>query len=125
MVHLNATAAANNTLIDLTATHVGQVYFDQDLVTQVEATEPYSTNTQTVTTNAEDGILSQGAATSDPIVEYVLLGDSVEDGLLAWLAFGINTTYSGTVQAAATYYETGGVGGTLSGGGGGGGPPPS
>lgn len=122
LVHLNATPAANGTILDLTASHVGQVFFDQSLITEVEATSTYSVNTQTLTTNEEDSILLQEAATSDPFVEYVLLGDTVEDGLLGWIAFGIDTNASDayTVNAAATYYETGGV--TNSNGGGAGGP---
>ncbi|KAJ4396157.1 hypothetical protein N0V93_000376 [Gnomoniopsis smithogilvyi] len=123
LVHQNATPAANGTIVDLTASHVGQVFFDQSLITEVEATSTYSVNTQPLMTNEEDGILLQEAATSDPFIEYVLLGDTVEDGLLGWLAFGIDTNASSayTVSAAATYYETGGE--TNSNGGGAGGPP--
>lgn len=102
------------------------MFFDQSLITEVEATEVYSSNTQALTTNAQDSILLQEAATSDPFVEYLLLGDTVEEGLLGWIAFGINTTASAAydVSAAATYYATGGV--ASSGGSGGfpgGGPP--
>lgn len=122
MVHLNATPFDNATLIDTTAAHVGQMFFDQDLITAVEATSPYSGNTQTLTTNDEDGILTEEQASGDPIVKYVLLGDTVEDGLLAWLSFGIDTTYSRTVSAAATYLEDGGHENESSGGGPGGPP---
>lgn len=122
LVHLNATPSANGTLMDTTGSHVGQVFFDQDLITQVEATSVYASNTQQLTTNAEDGILLQEAATSDPFVEYVLLGDTVEEGLLGWIAFGIDTTLSKTVNAAAYYYADGGVSSSSSSSGGGGGP---
>lgn len=98
--------------------------FDQSLLEEVEATSPYSTNTQTILTNEEDSICLEESASSDPFVEYVILGDTVEDGLLGWLAFGIDTTLSNSVSVAATLYETGGVAGTGLGGGssGGGGP---
>ncbi|KAK3942635.1 Intradiol ring-cleavage dioxygenase [Diplogelasinospora grovesii] len=128
MVHMNATATTtNNTLLDTTHVgHVGQIFFDQDLVTQVEATSVYAANTQTLTTNDEDGILTQEAATSDPLMEYVLLGSSVDEaGLLGWISFGINTTLSKEVSAAATLYETGGQTNAGSGVGGGPGGPPS
>lgn len=124
LVHLNATARDNGTLLDTTASHVGQVFFDQDLIYEVEATGVYVTNTQTLTLNEDDGILAEEAATSDPFVEYVLLGSTVEDGLLGWLAFGIDPTLSKSVNAAATLYETGGVS-NPGGGGGPGGPPPT
>lgn len=125
LVHLNATARDNGTLLDTTASHVGQVFFDQELIYEVEATSVYAANTQQLTLNEDDGILAEEAATSDPFVEYVLLGDTVEDGLLGWLAFGIDPTLSKSFNAAATLYETGGVQNNNGGGGGPGGPPPS
>ncbi|KAM0327514.1 hypothetical protein ACHAQA_005804 [Verticillium albo-atrum] len=128
MAHTNATLLANQTIgNDNYASHVGQTFFDQDLITEVEKTAPYSTNTQELTTNADDGIFSEEAGTDgvDPVMEYTLLGDSVEDGLFAWLAFGINTTVSNSVTPAAFLYAEGGVANSASGGGGGGagGPP--
>jgi protocatechuate 3,4-dioxygenase beta subunit len=126
MVHLNASAMANGTLMSTTASHVGQMFFDQSLITEVEATAVYNTNTQTLTTNAEDSIFSEEAATGDPVMEYVYLGDSVEDGLFAWLSFGIDTTVSKSVSAAAFLYENGGQANANSGlGGGPGGAGPS
>lgn len=127
MVHLNATAAANGTLMDTTHIgHVGQAFFDQELLTSVEATSAYAANTQTLMLNSEDGILAEEAATSDPFVQYVLLGDSIEDGLLGWLSFGIDAKLSKSVDAAVTLYKEGGVANSNAGGGGGpGGSPPS
>ncbi|RWA08101.1 hypothetical protein EKO27_g7016 [Xylaria grammica] len=117
MVHPDATPRANQTIQDTTASHVGQIYFDQDLSDSVETLSPYSTNTQPVTTNDEDMLLDQSLATGDAIVEYVLLGETVADGILGWISFGINTTYAADVNAAATYYESGGVENESSGGG--------
>ncbi|KAH0598787.1 hypothetical protein MHUMG1_02899 [Metarhizium humberi] len=131
MVHTNATELSNQTLGNqVYASHVGQAFFDQDLITAVEKVEPYASNTQPLTENSGDSILSEEADTTDPLMAYTLLGDSVADGLFAWLAFGINTSYVNEVQPASFYYESGGVenpnggfGGP--GGNGGGGPPPS
>ncbi|TRX96108.1 hypothetical protein FHL15_002832 [Xylaria flabelliformis] len=122
MVHPDATPRENQTIADTTASHVGQVFFAQDLSDQVETTSPYSTNTQEITTNAEDMLISEALATGDAIVEYVLLGESVSDGVLAWISFGVNTTYTRTASAAATYYEGGGVENNSTLGGGPGGP---
>lgn len=44
--------------MDTTASHSGQFFFDQALLAQVEATSPYSTNTQNGLTNEEDTILA-------------------------------------------------------------------
>lgn len=128
MVHTNATLLANQTLgNDVYASHVGQTFFHQDLITEVETYEPYSSNTQELTTNEEDGILAEEAATDgvDPFMSYVYLGKDASEGLFAWLAFGINTTYSDSVSPAVFYYETGGVENPDSDAGGppGGGPP--
>lgn len=110
MVHLNATPLANGTLYDLQTSAVTQIFFDQSLIDIVEATDIYNTNTQAITTNAEDSIfLGEANDDTDPVVSYTLLGDDVTDGLLAWLAFGIDTTVSQTVNPAAVYYADGGV----------------
>lgn len=126
MVHTNATLLANKTLRnDVYASHVGQSFFDQDLISAVEKTEPYDTNTQDLTKNSDDSILSEEAGDGvDPFMDYVYLGDKVEDGLFAWLAFGINVSATNEITPAAFLYEGGGVENSESGMGGGPGGPP-
>ncbi|KAF2965822.1 hypothetical protein GQX73_g7782 [Xylaria multiplex] len=109
MVHHDATPRANLTIEDSSASHVGQLFFDQDLSDSVESISPYSTNTQEITTNADDMVIDESLANGDAIAEYVLLGETVSDGVLAWISFGVNTTYASNVRTAATYYEEGGV----------------
>ncbi|OAR00259.1 hypothetical protein LLEC1_01656 [Akanthomyces lecanii] len=127
MVHTNATLYANETLgNDVYASHVGQAFFDQDLIAAADEIAPYSTNEQTLTKNSADSILSEEAGTDgvDPFMNYVYLGEGLDEGLFAWLAFGINTTYSSEVTPAAFVYESGGVenaNGGMGGGPGGGG----
>lgn len=123
LAHFNGTTFANGTYGGGYVSHVGQLFFDQDLVTLVEATSPYSSNTQNLTTNAEDSIFTQEAATSDPVVEYSLLGDDVSSGLFGWVAFGIDLTSEQSVSAAATLTSSGGVENENSGGGPGGAAP--
>lgn len=103
--------------------HVGQLFFDQSLITDVEATAPYNTNTQELTLNSADSILSEETATEgvDPFVEYVLIGDDISEGVLAWVAIGVDMSQSYSVTPAAAYYRTGGVMGDSSSGMGGGG----
>lgn len=107
------------------SSHVGQIFFDQDLITTVEKVSPYATNTQELTTNAEDSILAEEADTIDPFMEYVYLGDDVSDGIFAWISLGIDPSKDSSVTPAAYYTEQGGVENENSGMGGGGGPPPS
>jgi hypothetical protein len=100
LAHFNGTTYANGTYGGGYVSHVGQLFFDQDLITQVEATSPYSTNTQELTTNADDQIFAQEAARSDPIVEYSLLGDNVNAGIFGWVAFGIDLTNEESIIGA-------------------------
>lgn len=94
--------------MDMSAAHVGQMYFDDDLISQVEEEEPYARNRQPLTVNADDLILAQEADGADPFMHYTKLGDTVADGLLAWLSVGVNASYEKTVSPAAMVYEDGG-----------------
>lgn len=70
VVHENATELANGTLTGGTVPHIGQFFFDQDLITDVYELEPYSTNTDTLTTNSEDRVFGEQetqGTTSDPV----------------------------------------------------------
>jgi hypothetical protein len=98
------------------ALHIGQLFFDQALLDDIATVSPYSENTQTVTSNSEDSILAQSAVegASDPFFEYVYLGDSVADGIYAWVTVGINTNETKTTQAASYLDADGGHVGTNS-----------
>ncbi|RAR02482.1 aromatic compound dioxygenase [Stemphylium lycopersici] len=122
---LDATVNDNNTLTGASVTHVGQMFFDQDLIEAVEAVEPYASNTQEITENSDDSILSEEASDVDPMIEYVLLGDDVSEGIFGWLAFGMDSGASYNVTPAANLYAEGGVTNEDSGMGGGGSPPGS
>jgi len=108
MTHLNAKAEANNTIWHTTATHAGQIFFDQALITAVEKTAPYSGNRQGKTANSADTILLVEAATSDPFFDYVQLGDDISAGVLAWYTIAINQTFSRPIMAVAAAYKEGG-----------------
>lgn len=113
IAHGNGTLFDNGTFKADSDHHVGQFFFDQDLISVVEATSPYSTNTQELTTNANDSIMAEEVEDEtdgiDPVLEYVYLGDDVSDGLLAWGSMAIDLSSSYTVSAAATLTEDGGV----------------
>lgn len=129
----NSTSVQTNaTLLDGSGTthasHVGQLFFDQNLISIIEAAEPYASNTQAFTLNEDDMILSQEANSSDPFVEYTALGGSLTDGIFAWVSIGIDPTLDNEISAAATLYESGGEAnenamGSVEGAGGSGSPP--
>jgi hypothetical protein len=120
MSRLNATVNANSTLSGGHITHVGQMFFDQDLITLADTVEPYASNEQEVTSNSDDSILAEEAEDVDPFVEYVMLGDDISEGLFGWLAFGMDSTNSYNITPAAYWTEEGGVENENSGGMGGG-----
>ncbi|KAL2264364.1 hypothetical protein VTK26DRAFT_5790 [Humicola hyalothermophila] len=109
----NATAIERNNTLgwDSVASHVGQAFFDQALIDEVETLAPYTENEQPLTTNEGDFIMAQEAATDgvDPVMEYTLLGETVADGLFAWMAFGIDRSRSEKVTPAVFLGEDGGV----------------
>ena len=125
--HFNGTTFENGTYAGGYVSHVGQIFFDQDLITAVESTPVYSVNTQGLVLNANDGIFAQEAASNDPVIEYSLLGETIDEGVFGWVAFGIDLTRNATIRAAVTLTENGGVANPGGGGGPGGpgGPPPS
>lgn len=59
--------------------------------------------------NSEDYVLSTEAASVDPVAWYAYLGDSLDDGIVAWLTLGINSTAVYDVEYAATWTADGGV----------------
>ncbi|PQE07779.1 extracellular dioxygenase protein [Rutstroemia sp. NJR-2017a BVV2] len=119
VAHEGGSVLANGTYTGGKITHIGQLFFDQSLITQVYKTSPYTQSTTTLTTNAQDRVVAtEIAAGSDPFFNYVLLGDTVSDGIFAWVTMGINQGASYTASAAAKLTSGGGV--PVSGGGGGG-----
>ncbi|EGZ05619.1 hypothetical protein PHYSODRAFT_390988, partial [Phytophthora sojae] len=104
MTHSDGTVLANGTYSGGRVSHVGQLFFDQSLITEVQSTGVYADNSIRVTTNEDDSIALQSAADDfDPFVQYVKLGESVEDGLLAWISVGVDMTNDNSVTAAGTY----------------------
>jgi hypothetical protein len=95
LAHTNASVQPNGTISvwDAPVAHIGQLFYPDDLRAEVEATYPYNTNTQALTTNDEDmWSILQADASFDPIPQFVYLGDSIEDGLFAWIQIGINSS---------------------------------
>ncbi|KAG6623672.1 uncharacterized protein IUM83_02242 [Phytophthora cinnamomi] len=106
----NGTVLANGTYSGSSIAHVGQFFFDQDLITAVNEQDTYVTNTQEITLNEDDMWLQAAAVDGyDPIVEYALLGDSVADGLFTWISVAVNMSANQEVETAATLTANGGV----------------
>ncbi|KAI6760386.1 hypothetical protein HG530_009246 [Fusarium avenaceum] len=111
VAHVNATEQSNHTIAGGSVSHIGQLFFDQDLITKVESTYPYNTSNVDITLNSVDHVFTVETedSDSDPIFNYVLLGDSVEDGIFSWITIGINATATYSTSYAAYLTESGGV----------------
>jgi hypothetical protein len=106
---MGATKLPNNTISGGRAAHIGQLYFDQSLLVNVNKLAPYNTNKMAITQNTVDFLFRQGANGDDPIVRYAFVGNQIEQGMFAWIRFGINAAANKAVSPAAFWTATGGV----------------
>ncbi|KAI1090153.1 Intradiol ring-cleavage dioxygenase [Rostrohypoxylon terebratum] len=93
--HQNAQVMPNGTISvwNSPVSHIGQLFWPDDLRAEVEATYPYNTNTVALTTNDEDMWSILAADSSfDPMPQYIYLGDDISDGLFAWIQIGVNAS---------------------------------
>ncbi|KAL1645755.1 hypothetical protein SLS58_003639 [Diplodia intermedia] len=111
VTHSGATELANGTLSGGNVTHIAQLFFDQDLISEINSNvSPYTENTIDIVENADDRVfMVETESESDPVFDYMLPGDSVEDGLFAWIAMGVDLGANYTWSAAAVYGENGGT----------------
>ncbi|KAK2734328.1 hypothetical protein FQN57_001695 [Myotisia sp. PD_48] len=111
LTHEGGSRLPNNTFKGGYASHIGQIYFDQNLIYQVERNPPYNTNRQPLTTNGQDFILQQQLRQSrwSPLMEYSLVGTDIRQGLLSWITLAINRNRRFAVTPAAYWTEKGGV----------------
>ncbi|KAK7541193.1 GPI anchored dioxygenase-like protein [Phyllosticta citribraziliensis] len=129
VAHVGAKLLANGTSTQGTVAHIGQLFFDETLREAVEATYPYNTNTIDVTTNLADMWAPYQAENNyDPFPEFVYVNsEKIEDGLLAWISIGVDSTANRNTNATnAAYYDAAGghdSGKSVAGGGGSGSAP--
>ncbi|KAF2165734.1 hypothetical protein M409DRAFT_36863 [Zasmidium cellare ATCC 36951] len=110
-LHANATVLPNNTLTGGSFTHVGQLFWDQDIISKVEATYPYNMNNISITENAVDHVFTVETTntTSDPVFNYAYLGDELADGLFGWITIVVNTSATYDPGYSFVLTEEGGI----------------
>jgi hypothetical protein len=108
MVHTGIRREANGTITGGKVAHIGQLYFDQTLISEVEKTAPYTVNRQVLTLNSNDGLLRQTPNGEDPFLRFVKLGSRIEDGIFAYTRFGVDSSAGWNVNPAAWRDGTGG-----------------
>lgn len=99
-IHLTVQAdIANGTAYNASSVqHVGQIFFEEDLINKVYQLSPYSAHLSTLnrTTNDEDTVLASAATDGySPIISVEYLGSSLTDGLVGYITVGVNTSAAG------------------------------
>ncbi|WP_105971388.1 intradiol ring-cleavage dioxygenase [Streptomyces geranii] len=93
--HVHMQVHTDVTLTDTSYTggeviHTGQLFFDEAINTEIQATSPYSANTTRETTLSNDSIYDDGGASSG-LLTLTALGSSVSDGYKATLTVGVDS----------------------------------
>ncbi|KAI3546815.1 protocatechuate 3 [Colletotrichum paranaense] len=99
-IHVTAqTNIANGTSYSASKVqHIGQLFFEEDLLSQVYAVSPYSEHLTTLnrTTNEEDSLYSDASADGySAVISVSQLTDNIEDGLVGYITIGVNSTADG------------------------------
>lgn len=85
-------------------------FFDQDLIDEINTSvEPYTENTIEIVDNADDRVFATETENeSDPVFNYVKLGEDVEDGIFSWINIGVDLSNDYEATYAAIYSQDGG-----------------
>ncbi|EUC54366.1 protocatechuate 3,4-dioxygenase beta subunit, putative [Rhizoctonia solani AG-3 Rhs1AP] len=87
--------------------HVGQVFFDEELNDQVLATPAYQNSTQIRLENYRDAVLAPANSQGhNAFVDHVMLGKTVEDGILAYITIGVDSSFEGSIITNNTWQPT-------------------
>ncbi|MEV7883948.1 intradiol ring-cleavage dioxygenase [Streptomyces sp. NPDC002817] len=87
-VHTGVTLTSDGSFTGGTELHTGQLFFDETITARVGALSPYSANTVTRTTLAQDSIYDEGGAASG-LLTLTALGTSPSAGYTGTLTLGI------------------------------------
>ncbi|KAF7528382.1 hypothetical protein G7054_g10184 [Neopestalotiopsis clavispora] len=90
--------AGNGTVSTGHIASTGQLYFDETVLEQILALEPYVSHTEiNRTTNAEDTLIPLGEANGySPMVSVVPVdGENIENGMIGYITFGIDPNADG------------------------------
>ncbi|MFH0175650.1 intradiol ring-cleavage dioxygenase [Streptomyces cacaoi] len=87
-VHTNVTLTSDGSFTGGQELHTGQLFFNETITTAVAKVSPYSTNTVTRTTLAQDSIYDEGGAASG-LLTLTALGSSTSSGYAGTLTLGV------------------------------------
>lgn len=103
MTHIDPEIDHDGAIVGTRATHIGQLFFDQTLILDVEKQPAYSTNKKELTLNGDDYYFREALRTSDPIMPWMgLQWPGYDHAILSWMPIGVNMSYVREVSVAAT-----------------------
>ncbi|MFI6544014.1 intradiol ring-cleavage dioxygenase [Streptomyces prunicolor] len=88
-VHTGVTLTSDGSFTGGSELHTGQLFIDEAITTAVAKISPYSTNTVTRTTLAQDSIYDDGGAASG-LMTLAALGSSTSSGYTGTLTLGVS-----------------------------------
>ncbi|MEV5527015.1 intradiol ring-cleavage dioxygenase [Streptomyces prunicolor] len=88
-VHTGVTLTSDGSFTGGSELHTGQLFIDEAITTAVAKISPYSTNTVTRTTLAQDSIYDEGGAASG-LMTLTALGSSTSSGYTGTLTLGVS-----------------------------------
>lgn len=89
--NVNTTQNSNQTISGGNVNHIGQIFYDEDLLDEVYATYPYNTTTVERTANADDmWFPTQNSSGYNAIMTVEQLGSDITDGLIGYITVGID-----------------------------------
>lgn len=99
-IHLTVQAdVTNGTGYNASAVqHVGQIFFEEDIINKVYQLEPYSAHLATLnrTTNDVDSVvLASNVDGYSSFISVEYLGSDISDGLVGYITVGVNSTAAG------------------------------
>ncbi|KAF8605351.1 aromatic compound dioxygenase, partial [Ceratobasidium sp. AG-I] len=107
-IHIHAMCGAEFDSLGLFSTigsKLGDIFFEEELNDQVVALPVYANTTQRRTLNSQDGILAEANTDGyNSFADTELLGETVADGVLAYITIGVDTTHH--VNISSTNYAS-------------------
>ena len=94
--------------------HIGQLFFPESTLQQIQTNSLYAANTNTRTLNAADSIYNQGSANGfDPEMDIHLISSgNINAGIVATMVVGIDTTKNYSLTMSGGGGTGGGPGGS-------------
>ncbi|KAI8805908.1 Intradiol ring-cleavage dioxygenase [Cladochytrium replicatum] len=104
-VTLNPTVNENGTITGGKTVHIGQMFFNAAIKSEVFALSPYFTGrSDAETTNEADSIYLQEASNgNNPVISLVNLGSAITDGFLGYLTLGVDPNFTAEGSTAPIY----------------------